>query len=84
MQGNTKLIAHRIQDIDRAFGTLDSFMQNMVKTKRESIHSNLEEPDTPSKETSNDIFTLMMRASEGEGNLAMTDSELVRVLLFID
>ena len=83
-QGNIKLIAHRIQDIDRAFVTLDSFMQNMVKTKRESIHSSLEEPDTPSKETSNDIFTLMMRASEREGNLAMTDSELVRVLSFID
>ena len=59
-------------------------MQNMVKTKRESIHSSPEEPDAPNKETSNDIFTLMMRASEEEGNLAMTDSELVCVVFLID
>lgn len=53
-------------------------MANMIKAKRESIKSSSLESNTAVKEASNDIFTLMMRASEGEGKLAMTDSELVR------
>lgn len=71
----------RIQDIQLAIDTLDRFMANMIKTKRKSIKSASLESAATAKEASNDIFTLMMRASEGEGKLAMTDSELVRLLV---
>lgn len=56
-----------LQKIDRAHRTLGHFMSNLIKSKRE----NIKQEETP------DVFTLMMKASEGEGNLAMNDTELV-------
>ena len=42
-------------------------MSNLIESKRQ----NIKQEDAP------DVFTLMMKASEGEGNLALNDTELV-------
>ncbi|KAJ3558669.1 hypothetical protein NM688_g784 [Phlebia brevispora] len=66
----------RIQDIEQAFVTLDSYMANLIQSKRESIKLEQENSGALPRQTSNDIFTHMIRASEGEGKLALKDSEL--------
>ena len=64
--------------MDKAFVSLGRFMTSLINSKRASLHTNDIKP-----ESSHDIFSLMLKASEGEGNLAMDDGELVSVYMRI-
>lgn len=66
------LCLNSIQDIEKAFISLGRFMTKLIKSKRESVRSGDEK-----NATSHDVFSIMMKASEGEGKLAMADDELV-------
>lgn len=47
-------------------------MTKLIKSKRESVRIGDEKNAMP-----HDVFSIMMKASEGEGKLAMADDELV-------
>lgn len=47
-------------------------MKTLINTRREELAAEIEDNDEQK-----DVFRLMIRASEGEGNLRMTDEELV-------
>ncbi|KAJ6473258.1 cytochrome P450 [Mycena sanguinolenta] len=64
-----KLPIKRLRDIETAYNDLAVFMKTLISTRREELAT---EEQTSQK----DVFRLMIRASEGEGNLRMTDSEL--------
>jgi cytochrome P450 len=61
----------RFRDIDTAFTSLDAYMKFLITTRREDLAA--ERKDSERK----DVFRLMLRASEGQGTLSMTDEELV-------
>ncbi|KAJ7145784.1 cytochrome P450 [Mycena epipterygia] len=59
-----------LRDIETAHTTVAEFMQGLIKTRREELAAG--QNDSERK----DVFRLMIRASEGEGTLRMSDDEL--------
>ncbi|KAJ7249522.1 cytochrome P450 [Mycena haematopus] len=66
-----KLPIKRLRDIETAYTDLAAFMETLISTRREELATEGKE-----EASQKDVFRLMIRASEGEGNLRMTDSEL--------
>ncbi|KAJ7578342.1 cytochrome P450 [Mycena floridula] len=63
----------RLHEIDKAYNLLAAFMQNLIKARREELLAGV----TDNKQVlGKDVFRLMIRASEDEGELRMTDDEL--------
>jgi hypothetical protein len=64
---------YRLRNIETAYTSLAAFMKVLISTRRKELaeeqYGNLERKD---------LFRLMIRASEGEEKLQMTDDELVR------
>ncbi|KAJ7147264.1 cytochrome P450 [Mycena filopes] len=67
-----RLPIKRLRDIETAYTSLIPFMDNLIKTRREELSA--EDQDD---KTRKDVFRLMIRASESEGNLRMSDDELI-------
>jgi hypothetical protein len=54
-------------------------MKNLITTRKQEIRA---ESDSGEHNERRDIFSRMIKASEAEGKLALTDEELVRLLFF--
>ncbi|KAJ7121497.1 cytochrome P450 [Mycena epipterygia] len=66
-----KLPIKKLHDIETAYTSLADFMKTLIAARRADLA--LEEKRDAQRK---DVFRLMIRASEGEGNLRMTDEEL--------
>lgn len=64
-----------LRDIDMAYKTLTQHMHALIKDRRENLAVE-GSGEIPMKR---DVFSLLVRASEAEDKLAMTDDELVGV-----
>ncbi|KAJ7221875.1 cytochrome P450 [Mycena rebaudengoi] len=67
-----KLPIPRLHNIETAYTSLAEFMQALIKSRREELSVDKNQEDQERK----DLFRVMLRASEGEGQLRMTDDEL--------
>ncbi|KAJ7152013.1 cytochrome P450 [Mycena filopes] len=65
-----KLPIERLHDIETAYSSLAAFMKVLISSRRKELTSGENYPQRK------DLFRLMIRASEGEGKLQMTDDEL--------
>ncbi|KAJ7680799.1 cytochrome P450 [Mycena polygramma] len=65
-----KLPIKRLHNVETAYSSLAYFMQNLIKTRREELSAG------EANDGRNDLFRVMLRASEGEGTLRMSDDEL--------
>ncbi|KAJ6507149.1 cytochrome P450 [Mycena vitilis] len=72
-----KLPIKKLHDVETAYSSLayttseTNFMEKLIKTRREELSVGAEANDGR-----NDLFRVMLRASEGEGTLRMSDDEL--------
>ncbi|KAJ7150251.1 cytochrome P450 [Mycena filopes] len=66
-----KLPIKSLHNVEAAYSSLAVFMQNLIKTRREELSAGAE-----ANGGRHDLFRVMLRASEGEGKLRMTDDEL--------
>ncbi|KAJ7131733.1 cytochrome P450 [Mycena crocata] len=64
-----RLPIQRLRDMETAYITLAALMQNIIATRREELVSE-------KSKIGKDVFRLLVRASEGEGKLRMSDDEL--------
>ncbi|KAJ7131741.1 cytochrome P450 [Mycena crocata] len=64
-----RLPIQSLRDMETAYTTVAAVMQNLIATRREELASE-------QTESGKDVFRLLIRASEGEGNLRMSDVEL--------
>ncbi|KAJ7808164.1 cytochrome P450 [Mycena olivaceomarginata] len=63
--------AHRLPDMETAFTSLDAQIKILIAARREELEGK-DHNDSERK----DVFRLMLRASQGQGTLSMTDDEL--------
>ena len=68
-----------LQKIEAAYQTLEKHMHILMDEQRQKLSSQGEADDLHQR----DVFSLMLRASEAEGKLGMTDQELVGFLRFL-
>ncbi|KAJ7031686.1 cytochrome P450 [Mycena alexandri] len=68
-----KLPIQRLHQIESAYSSLGILMKELISTRREELA--LEEEDSAHKQK--DVFRLLLRASQGQGKLQMSDDELV-------
>ncbi|KAJ7472656.1 cytochrome P450, partial [Mycena latifolia] len=71
-----KLPIKRLQDIETAYTSLEDFMKALISARRDEL--SVEEG-----RGQKDLFRLLIQASESEGNLRMTDEELIGNTFFL-
>ncbi|KAJ7152014.1 cytochrome P450 [Mycena filopes] len=66
-----KLPIKRLRDVETAYTSLAAFMRTLITTRRDELFA-----EGAGAAQHKDVFRLMIRASEGQGKLEMTDEEL--------
>ncbi len=67
--------SNSLRNIETAWKRVDAELKHLVASRREEMASAKERAESEKK----DVFRLMLRASDGQGTLSMSDEELVRM-----
>ncbi|KAK7045018.1 cytochrome P450 [Favolaschia claudopus] len=71
-----KLPIKSLRDIETAHTTLESFLRDLIRSRREELSLAQNNPDY-TKSDRKDVFRLLLQANEGEETLHLSDEELI-------